>query len=156
MTYYAKRLLRFHDFYPLDGNNEVLKTNLFAHSMPLSLHGIMFLPTLHNLCDTEQQKLFLEPALRGEILGCYAQTELAHGSDVQNLLTTATYDASSDSFIINTPEVGAAKWWIGDLGLYCTHAAVYAQLVIAGKRYGVHVFLVPVRDPKTMQLLKGV
>lgn len=72
------------------------------------------------------------------------------------MLTTATYDASSETFIINTPEIGAAKWWIGDLGLYCTHAAVYAQLIIAGRRYGVHVFLVPIRDPKTMKLLQGI
>lgn len=59
MKYYAKRLMRFHDFYPLDGTNEELKCNLFAHSIPLSLHGIMFLPTLQNLCDAEQEKLFL-------------------------------------------------------------------------------------------------
>lgn len=65
MSYYAKRLMRFHDFYPLDGTNEELKSNLFAHTIPLSLHGLMFLPTLQNLCDAEQEKVFLEPALRG-------------------------------------------------------------------------------------------
>lgn len=37
----------------------------------------------------------LQPALRGEILGCYAQTELGHGSDVQSLMTTATYDSNT-------------------------------------------------------------
>lgn len=156
MAYYAKRLLRFHEYYPLDGSNEEIKANIFMHPVPLSLHGLMFIPTLHNLCDAEQEKLFLEPALRGEILGCYCQTELAHGSDVQNLLTTATYDSSSETFVINTPEIGASKWWIGDLGLYCTHAAVYAQLIINGRKYGVHVFLVPIRDPKTMQVLQGI
>lgn len=26
------------------------------------------------------------------MLGCYGQTELAHGSDIQNLMATATYD----------------------------------------------------------------
>lgn len=72
------------------------------------------------------------------------------------MLTTATYDSSSETFIINTPEVGAAKWWIGDLGLYCNHAALFAQLIINGKRYGVHAFLVPIRDPVTLQPLKGI
>jgi acyl-CoA oxidase len=81
---------------------------------------------------------------------------LAHGSDVQNLTTTATYDPATESFVINTPEVGATKWWIGDLGLYCNHAAVFAQLIINGKKYGVHTFLVPIRDPKTLKTLKGI
>ena len=81
---------------------------------------------------------------------------MAHGSDVQNLMTTATYDKAHETFIINTPEIGATKWWVGDLGLYCNHAAVFAQLIIDGKRYGVHAFLVPIRDPKTLQVFKGI
>jgi acyl-CoA oxidase len=42
--------------------------------------------------------------------------------------------------------VKAAKWWIGDLGIFCTHACVFAQLIIKGKNHGVHAFLVPIRD----------
>ncbi len=60
--------------------------------MPLSLHFFMFLITLNNLSTDKQAKLFYDKAVKGEILGCYGQTELAHGSDIQNLLTTATYD----------------------------------------------------------------
>ena len=40
----------------------------------------------------------------------------------------------------------AAKWWIGDLGIFCTHACVFAQLIIRGKNHGVHAFVVPIRD----------
>lgn len=40
----------------------------------------------------------------------------------------------------------AAKWWIGDLGIFCTHACVFAQLIIKGKNHGVHAFVVPIRD----------
>lgn len=61
-------------------------------------------------------------------------------------MTTATYDPESQSFILNTPEVQAAKWWIGDLGIFCTHACVFAQLIIKGKNHGVHAFVVPIRD----------
>ncbi len=61
-------------------------------------------------------------------------------------MTTATYDEKSESFVINTPEVRAAKWWIGNLGIFCTHACVFAQLVLKGKNHGVHAFVVAVRD----------
>ena len=69
------------------------KNLFFDEQFPLGLHDFMFLSTLRNLCDDEQRKTILEPAERGEILGCYAQTELGHGSDVQSLMTTATFDA---------------------------------------------------------------
>jgi acyl-CoA oxidase len=71
-------------------------------------------------------------------------------------MTTAIYDRATETFIINTPEIGAAKWWVGDLGVYCNHAAVFAQLIIDEKKYGVHAFLVPIRDTKTLQVIKGI
>jgi hypothetical protein len=51
MTTAAKKALGFHKYYPLDGNNEVEKLTIFTHATPLSLHGLMFLTTLRNLCD---------------------------------------------------------------------------------------------------------
>lgn len=47
---------------------------------------------------------------------------------------------------MHMPSTTAIKWWIGDLGVYATHAIVFAQLIIKNKRYGVHAFLVPLRD----------
>ena len=58
--------------------------------------------------------------------------------------------------MINSPTISSTKWWIGDLGVHCTHAALFAQLIIDGKNYGLHAFLVPIRDPKTFKTLKGV
>lgn len=52
----------------------------------------MFMPTIKNLGTDEQVKLFWEPARRWEIMGCYAQTEIAHGSDMNRIETTATFD----------------------------------------------------------------
>jgi alkylation response protein AidB-like acyl-CoA dehydrogenase len=37
----------------------------------------MFMPTLLNQGTEEQKKLYLEPAKRYEIIGCYAQTEVS-------------------------------------------------------------------------------
>jgi hypothetical protein len=47
------------------------------------------------------------------VIGCFAMTELAHGSNVAGLETTATFDPASDDFVIHTPHLGATKWWIG-------------------------------------------
>jgi acyl-CoA oxidase len=60
------------------------------------------------------------------IMGCYAQTELGHGSNVQGIETTATLDKSTDEFVIHSPTIRATKFWPGGLGLQATHAIVYA------------------------------
>ena len=56
---------------------------------------------------------------------------------------------------MNTPSTKAAKWWIGDLGVFANHAAVFAQLIVKGKRHGIHVFIVPVRG-KDHKALPGI
>jgi acyl-CoA oxidase len=94
-------------------------------------------------------------SLRG-MVGCFAMTELGHGSNVPGLETTATFDEASDQFIIHTPTVTATKWWIGGAAHSATHAAVFAQLIVKGKNYGTKCFIVPLRDPKTYNTLPGI
>ncbi|CEJ01590.1 Putative Acyl-coenzyme A oxidase [Rhizopus microsporus] len=89
-------------------------------------------------------------------VGCFAMTELGHGSNVPGLETTATFDEASDQFIIHTPTLTATKWWIGGAAHSATHAAVFAQLIVKEKRYGTKCFVVPLRDPKTYNLLPGI
>lgn len=83
-------------------------------------------------------------------------TELAHGSNVAGLETTATFDEQADQFVVHTPHIGATKWWIGGAAQTATHCAVFAQLIIKGKKHGTKTFIVPLRDPKTLQLLPGI
>ncbi|KAJ2776799.1 hypothetical protein H4R18_005481 [Coemansia javaensis] len=123
---------------------------------PFGLHRAMFIPTLENLTTDEQKRLFLEPARRYEILGCYAQTEIGHGSNVQGLETTCTYVPETDEFEVHTPSIRACKWWVGSLGVTATHAIVMAQLVVGGKRLGPNPVLVPVRSTADHSVLPGV
>ncbi|KAL9547182.1 hypothetical protein MBANPS3_006299 [Mucor bainieri] len=90
------------------------------------------------------------------MVGCFAMTELGHGSNVPGLETTATFDEAADQFIIHTPTVTATKWWIGGAAHSATHSAVFAQLIVKGKNYGTKCFIVPLRDPKTYNTLPGI
>jgi acyl-CoA oxidase len=78
--------------------------------------------------------------------GAFAMSEAGHGSDVQNLLTTATYDPATQEFVIDTPVDEAHKDYIGNAARDGRMAAVFAQLIVGGESHGVHALLVPIRD----------
>jgi acyl-CoA oxidase len=81
-----------------------------------------------------------------ELPGAFAMSESAHGSDVQSVGTTATYDPEAGEFVIETPNELDRKDWIGNAALHGRIAAVFAQLIVAGENHGVHALLVPLRD----------
>jgi acyl-CoA oxidase len=117
----------------------------------------MFMPTLAATGTPAQIAEWMPRALAPSIIGCFAQTELAHGSNVRALETTATHDPRTHEFELNTPSLGATKFWPGGLGNTSTHAVVMAQLVTAdGGRHGVHGFIVPLRSPVDHTPLPGV
>merc|ERR1711963_916239 len=94
----------------------------------------------------EQQTWWLPRTIMCKMIGVYCQTELGHGSNVRGLRTTATYDKETKEFVMHTPVLQAVKWWISGMGKVATHALVYAQLILDGKEYGVHIFMVQLRD----------
>ena len=108
-------------------------------------HMMLFVHTLKNVGTEEQRAWWVHKALSFQIIGCYAQTELGHGSNVRGLETVAIYDKNTQEFILNTPTITARKWWPGALGKVSTHAALYAQVIIDGKECGVNVFFVQIR-----------
>eukprot|EP00357_Protocruzia_adherens_P016876 CAMPEP_0115016846 /NCGR_PEP_ID=MMETSP0216-20121206/27721_1 /TAXON_ID=223996 /ORGANISM="Protocruzia adherens, Strain Boccale" /LENGTH=720 /DNA_ID=CAMNT_0002387463 /DNA_START=39 /DNA_END=2201 /DNA_ORIENTATION=+ len=122
---------------------------------PLSIHYSIFVPTLKNLATEEQQSWWVPRAEAFQIIGSYAQTELGHGSNVRGLQTRAVFNKNTDEFILDTPTLRSIKWWPGGLGCVATHSIVYAQLMIDGIEYGVHAFMLQLRD-ENHKLLAGV
>ncbi|CAN6460260.1 unnamed protein product [Victoria cruziana] len=120
------------------------------------LHWGMFVPAIRGQGTEEQQKKWLPLAYKMQIIGCYAQTELGHGSNVQGLETTATYDRNSDQFIIHSPTLTSSKWWPGGLGKVSTHAIVYARLIIDGEEHGINGFIVQLRSLEDHSPLPGI
>ena len=86
----------------------------------------MFTHAISTYSNEEQFQKWFPKAKNFDIWGCYAQTELGHGSNVQGLETTSVFDVKSDEFVMNTPTMTSTKWWPGELGRFANHAIIYA------------------------------
>jgi acyl-CoA oxidase len=120
------------------------------------LQGLMFIPNIRATFSEEQQAHWLPRAESWEVIGCYAQTELGHGSNIRGLETLATYIAETDEIEIHSPTTTSTKWWPGALGKTANHAIVYARLIVGGQDLGVHNFMVQIRDITTHLPCNGV
>ncbi|KAE9030182.1 Peroxisomal acyl-coenzyme A oxidase 1 [Phytophthora fragariae] len=121
-----------------------------------ALHTGMFFKNLGLLFTDEQQAKWMKMAKQWRMIGCYAQTELGHGSNVRGLETTATYIPATDEFEIHSPTLTSMKWWPGALARTANFGVVYARLLLGGKDYGVHNFMVQLRDLETHDAMAGV
>ncbi len=94
---------------------------------------------------------YLPTIMSFELPGCFAMTETGHGSDVQQLRTTCTYDPETQTFDLHTPHQAARKDYIGNAAQDGRAAVVFAQLITgtrgeAPEGRGVHAWIVPIRN----------
>ncbi|WP_044524267.1 acyl-CoA dehydrogenase family protein, partial [Mycolicibacterium septicum] len=107
----------------------------------------LFGGAIENLGTERHHKAYVRPLIDLDLVGCFAMTETGHGSDVQSLETTATYDPATQEFVIHSPTPTARKDYIGGAAETARVAAVFAQLITPdGEVHGVHCLVVPIRD----------
>src|SRR6201997_157298 len=110
----------------------------------------LFGGAVENLGTERHHEAYVKKIINLELRGCFAMTETGHGSDVQALETTATYDADTQEFVVHSETPTARKDYIGGAAETATIAAVFAQLITTENgepvNHGVHCVLVPIRD----------
>lgn len=98
---------------------------------------------------------YLPGVARLEVPGCYGMTETGHGSNVRSIETVVRWDADGQTFVVDTPTLGARKDYIGGAAEDARLSVLFAQLEVAGESHGVHAFLVPLRDDQG-RVLTGI
>ena len=96
----------------------------------------------------------LTDIMDAKILGSFAMTEIGHGSNVQRLETTITFDPETNELVVNSPTPSSVKTYIGNAAKDARMAVVFGQLLTpAGAPannefvgHGVHAVLMDVRD----------
>lgn len=161
-----KLLMKFHkiikptyeDFLKDSSKYNAYGDALFCFDMSVAArYGVNFYLYLRTLINfgNEKHQIFINNVFKGTDIGCFALTELGHGSNAKDILTTAKYDINSKKFILNTPSDLAMKFWVGNAADIANMSVVFAQLYLGEKCYGVHAFVVPLRD-KNHDLFPGV
>lgn len=159
----AKKLRRLQDQHGWDEDDYRMAVYLCDDVSPYMVHDSMFPTTIREQGDEEQRKYWIPKIEAWEVIGCYAQTELGHGSNVRGLECRATWEPKEKNFIIHSPTLTASKWWNGSMGRTANHAIVVAQLHVPKSpdstelvNHGPHPFIVQIRDFKDHKPLPGV
>ncbi len=113
----------------------------------------LFGGAIESLGTERHHEAYVRRIIDLDLLGCFAMTETGHGSNVQALETTATYDRTNEEFVIDSPTPSSRKDYLGGAAQTARVAAVFAQLITPdGENHGVHCLVVPIRDDQGKDL----
>ncbi|KAI6798833.1 acyl-CoA oxidase [Hortaea werneckii] len=159
----AKQLRRYADQYRWGGEDLDMAQYLCDDVSPYMVHYSMFITTIREQGDENQRSYWLPKIEAMEVIGCYAQTELGHGSNVRGIECEARWCPQKSEFVLHSPTLTASKWWNGTMGRTANHAIVVAQLLVPKSPdsgdyvdHGPHPFVVQIRDMKTHKPLPGI
>ncbi|KAF9302840.1 hypothetical protein BGZ74_004760 [Mortierella antarctica] len=161
-----------------DGIQEALSYYDNALSTMGGAHVGLYSGSIRELGSEELKAKYLPLADSFELPGCFALTELGHGSNPRGIETEAHWDAKQGCYILHTPNTTAQKartilslidmnpeqiYWIGAAAETAIMSVVWAQLYVPHpedsskwQHQGIHAFLVPLRDRTTHAILPGI
>ncbi|WPG98072.1 Hypothetical protein R9X50_00085800 [Acrodontium crateriforme] len=159
----AKKLRLLADQHGWDTKDQEMSQYLCDDVSPFMVHVSMWINTVREQGDDEQRRYWLPKIEAWEAIGCYAQTELGHGSNVRGIELQSRWDPKTKEFVLHSPTLTASKWWNGSMGRTGNHAIVIAQLLVPKSNeskelvnHGPHPFIVQIRDLKTHEPLDGI
>ncbi|KAG4980294.1 hypothetical protein JHK85_034252 [Glycine max] len=88
---------------------------MYDHSLAVKLgvHFFLWGGAVKFLGTKRHHDKWLNSTENYDIKGCFAMSELGHGSNVRGIETVTTYDSNTGEFVINTPCESGQKYWIG-------------------------------------------
>lgn len=134
-----------------DMAGSVVAFEMMAHgdlslTVKSGVHFGLFGGSVTGLGTRWHHETYLPDVVSLALPGCFAMTEQGHGSDVQSLETTLTYDPDGDEIVVHSPTDSAVKTYIGGAAHDARMAVVFGQLWVGETCHGIHAVLVPIRD----------
>jgi acyl-CoA oxidase len=107
-------------YHILNQNSNLLKVFAFFESIicdgstnvKLSVHYNLFGACLAHLGTKKHHDKYWSTFEKGDQLGCFLMSELAHASNLRQLGTTVTLDEMTRDFVVNTPDDASQKYWV--------------------------------------------
>ncbi len=134
---------------------ETIATHDISLTIKFTVQFGLWLGSILLLGTRQHHERYLRKIGTLELPGCFAMTEIGHGSNVRELETTARYDPATEEFVLHSPNFAAGKNYIGNAACHGRMATVFAQLETGGAWRGVHAFAVPIRNAAG-QVLPGI
>ena len=100
---------------PFERKSKLVALQMYDPSLEVKVALLKDMPITAIMgSGTQRHEGTVDALTAREITGCFALTEMAHGSDAKATRTTAIYDPKAEEFVIHTPDFEAAKaWWVG-------------------------------------------